>query len=177
VLTPRAPTPLAAAGAHPTAVMDQRGLAFVPHVLVIVAGTEVRFPNSDNVNHQVYSFSKPKTFQLPLYKGRSQAPVLFDRPGLVVLGCNIHDEMVGYIYVTETPYFGQTAADGTLTLRAIPDGAYRLNVWSPRIADAAEALTRELVVGANAPQAVEFRLSRPLRTEPTPRPRRPDWDY
>jgi plastocyanin len=82
-------------GAH--AQMDQRNREFVPHVLVIEAGTWVDFPNSDTVSHQVYSFSPAKPFQLPLYKGSAHPPVLFDHPGLVTLGCNIHDNMLGYI--------------------------------------------------------------------------------
>ena len=71
-------------------------------------GTRVEFPNNDSVSHQVYSFSPAKRFQLPLYKGEIHPPVTFDQPGLVVLGCNIHDSMVGYIYVTDAPYFGTT---------------------------------------------------------------------
>ena len=82
------------------AVMDQRELQFVPDCWWFSTGTLVEFPNSDQVRHQVYSFSGAKTFQLPLYAGAPHAPVLFDQPGLVTLGCNIHDDMVGYIYVT-----------------------------------------------------------------------------
>ena len=164
-------------GPHALAVMDQRQLEFLPQVLVIAAGDEVSFPNNDSVSHQVYSFSKAKPFQLSLYKGRSQPPVTFERPGLVVLGCNIHDEMVGYVYVTDAAYFGKTASDGALTLSALPDGDYRLTVWSPRIADAAASLTRELRVGAGGSDHFEVRLTRPLRAQPEPRPRRPDWEY
>ena len=72
----------------------------------------MEFPNNDTVSHQVYSFSAAKRFQLPLYKGEVHPPVTFDRPGLVVLGCNIHDVMVGYIYVTDAPYFGKTDREG-----------------------------------------------------------------
>ncbi len=87
--------------AHPSprpgqkAIMDQRNLAFVPDVLVVQTGTAVDFPNSDQVRHQVYSFSDAKTFQLALYAGRAHAPVVFNRAGLVTLGCNIHDSMLG----------------------------------------------------------------------------------
>ena len=176
-LAARAPAaPLETAAPRPTAVMDQHGLAFVPQILVIATGTEVRFPNSDDINHQVYSFSKPKTFQLPLYKGRSQPPVLFDRPGLVVLGCNIHDEMVGYIYVADGPYFGQTGADGTLTLHTVPEGDYRLDIWGPRIVDAPASLRRELTLRGES-RPVEFRLSKPLKAAPAPRPPRPESEY
>ena len=128
-------TPAAAnAGAAPTpkaAVMDQRNLAFVPRVLVVRVGTSVEFPNNDSVSHQVYSFSAAKRFQLPLYKGEVHPPISFDQPGLVVLGCNIHDGMVGYIYVTDAPYFGKTETSGSVQLKALPVGDYRLAIWSP----------------------------------------------
>jgi plastocyanin len=174
----RAPSvPIAAPPRAATAIMDQRELAFVPQVLVVGVGAVVDFPNHDDVSHQVYSFSRPKPFQLPLYKGRTHPPVSFDRPGLVVLGCNIHDEMVGYIYVTDAPHFGKTGPDGTLHLPAPADGDYRLTVWGPRIADPPESLTRTLHLVAGSAGAVEFRLARPLRARPEPRPRRPDWEY
>ena len=110
-------------GSSPTlksVVMDQRNLAFVPRVLVVAVGTSVEFPNNDSVSHQVYSFSAAKRFQLPLYKGEVHPPVIFDRPGLVVLGCNIHDGMVGYIYVTDAPYFAKTEPAGSVQLKACP---------------------------------------------------------
>ena len=97
-----------------TATIDQHNLMFVPQILVIRTGTDVEFPNSDQVRHQVYSFSAAKKFQLSLYAGRQHAPVNFDKPGLVTLGCNIHDAMIGYIYVTDSPWYGRTGSDGTL---------------------------------------------------------------
>ncbi len=99
------------------AVMDQVNKTFVPQVLVVAAGTAVEFPNSDSVSHQVYSFSRAKHFQLPLYKGEVHSPIQFDQPGLVVLGCNIHDSMVGYIYVADTPFFGRTGYYAGLSWR------------------------------------------------------------
>src|SRR5271169_1126196 len=90
------------------AVMDQKNRMFVPHVLAIQTGTAVSFPNSDNVRHQVYSFSSAKRFQLPLYAGTPAAPVVFDKPGVITLGCNIHDQMSAYVVVVDTPYFALT---------------------------------------------------------------------
>jgi plastocyanin len=144
-----------------TATMDQRDLMFVPQVLVIRTGTDVEFPNSDQVRHQVYSFSAPKKFQLSLYAGRPHAPVTFDKPGLVTVGCNIHDGMVGYIYVTESPWFGRTGNDGALRLD-VPAGEYTISVQHPRITDAAADLRRPLSVGASA-VTVGFSLQRPVR--------------
>jgi len=159
-----------------SAVMDQVNKAFVPQVLVIGAGTWVEFPNSDTVSHQVYSFSPVKNFQLPLYKGQARAPVQFDKPGLAVLGCNIHDSMVGYIYVADTPYFGKTDAAGSVRLANVPRGRYRIGVWSPNIADEASTLTREVELDAAADLEVEFKLQQKLRSSPEPRPRPDNWD-
>ncbi len=111
-----------------TAILDQRNRQFVPHILVVQTGTAVRFPNSDNVRHQVYSFSPAKKFQLPLYEGTPAAPVVFDKPGIVALGCNIHDGMSAYVIVVDTPYF-VFAESGTPELSNLPDGKYVVHVW------------------------------------------------
>jgi plastocyanin len=117
---------------HSPAVMDQAHNAFVPHVLIVQTGTSVDFPNNDTVSHHVYSFSEPKPFELPLYKGNPHPPLVFDKPGVVVLGCNIHDSMLGYILVVDTPYFGSTDAAGSAVLANLPAGDYSVQVWSPR---------------------------------------------
>jgi plastocyanin len=102
--------------------MDQRNREFVPHILVVQVGTWVDFANCDTVSQQVYSFSPAKRFQLPLYRGAVHPPVLFDQPGVVTLGCNIHDSMLGYIYVADSPWFGQTALDGRWLSGELPVG-------------------------------------------------------
>lgn len=114
------------------AVMDQRNTAFEPGVLVIEAGTAVSFPNSDTVGHQVYSFSPAKPFELPLYSGTPPEPVVFDRPGVVVVGCNIHDWMIGWIVVLDTPLHARTDAAGVARIDA-PPGDYRLQAWHSRL--------------------------------------------
>ncbi len=124
------PPPAAAPGA---ALIDQVHKQFVPQVSVIRTGTAVRFPNSDRIRHQVYSFSPARVFNLKLYAGTAAPPVIFDRPGLVVLGCNIHDSMVAFVAVVDTPYFGRTDAGGRLRLEA-PPGRYRLRLWHPGLA-------------------------------------------
>lgn len=115
--------------------MDQRGQRFAPHVLAVHTGTQVRFPNSDNIRHQVYSFSAAKRFELRLYEGTPTDPLLFDKPGVVVLGCNIHDWMLGYIYVTDDPRFGVSDAQGQLRLEDLPPGDYHATLWHPQLAD------------------------------------------
>ena len=128
------------------------------------------------VSHQVYSFSPARPFQLSLYKGTVHAPIEFNKAGLVVLGCNIHDEMIGYILVTDSPYFVQTDAHGLGRISGVPAGAYRLHVWSPRIADAPPSLERAVQVGEAGEIAVEFALTKALLAAPTPRPGRTEWD-
>jgi len=159
------------------AVMDQRNREFVPRVLAVGVGTSVEFPNNDSVSHQVYSFSAAKRFQLPLYKGQPHSPVIFDRAGLVVLGCNIHDAMVGYIYVTDAPYFGITEPAGGITLKDLPAGDYRILIWGPYIADVPATLVRSLHIDGNEPAAARIQLSVALRARPEPRPRPRDREY
>jgi plastocyanin len=175
-----APAESAAPHATPTspdAIMDQRDRAFSPRVLVVRVGTSVEFPNNDTVSHQVYSFSQAKKFQLPLYKGKSHPPVTFDRAGLVVLGCNIHDQMVGYIYVTDAPFFGKTDPAGALRVPGLSAGEYRISVWSPFIADQASSLTRTVRVDAQEAAASRVQLVDALRARPEPRPQPADWEY
>lgn len=142
--------------------MDQRALQFVPGVLIVRSGTAVDFPNSDQVRHQVYSFSAAKSFQLALYAGRAHPPVVFDRPGLITLGCNIHDAMIGYIYVTDSPWFGVTGTDGSLQLRDLPAGEYTVRVWHPRMAEVTAQLAQRETLGEGS-SVSSFKLARPLR--------------
>jgi len=157
--------------------MDQRNIAFVPQVLVVSVGTSVEFPNNDTVSHQVYSFSAAKKFQLPLYKGVIHPPVTFEKAGLVVLGCNIHDQMAGYIYVTDAPFFGKTDTQGVLHVTDVPGGEYTLTLWSPFIADPPATLTRTVQLGEREALSTRVQLTRDQRARPEPRPQRADWEY
>jgi len=125
------------------ATMDQVDLAFVPHVLAVAVGTVVDFPNSDQVRHSIYSFSAARTFEVKLYRGFEAPPITFDRPGLVVLGCNIHDHMVGFVYVLDAPYFGVSDASGAIELPGVRPGRYRLELRHPR-RDEGIVLAREI---------------------------------
>jgi plastocyanin len=117
------------------AVMDQVQKQFLPAVLAVRSGTQVSFPNRDDIRHQVYSFSPAKRFELRLYKGTPSAPVLFDKPGVVVLGCNIHDWMVGYIYITDDPWFAVSDEAGKLHIDGLPAGRYQVTLWHPQMVD------------------------------------------
>ena len=138
----------------PTAVMDQVQKEFVPHLLPVVVGTEVSFPNHDQIHHHVYSFSRTKTFEIPLYKGEETAPVLFDKVGAVKVGCNIHDWMSGVILVVPTNYFAVTAADGSFTIVAVPPGTYTLTVWHEGAKTKAEETAKTVQVGDGTSEAL-----------------------
>jgi plastocyanin len=130
------------------AVMDQKDEQFVPDFLVVRTGTEVSFPNSDQVLHHVYSFSPARVFELPLYRGVLPSPVRFEREGIVTIGCNIHDHMVGHIWVVGTPVFALTDSEGRAALRDVPAGTHRLLAWHPLLGRAG-VVTSELVVGSD----------------------------
>ena len=114
-------------------VVKQQNISFQPHVLIAPLGADVTFPNMDNVRHHVYSFSKPKKFELKLYGHEETRTVTFDKPGVVAIGCNIHDQMSGFIVVVDTPYAAKTDASGKAIIPGVPDGAATLKVWSPAI--------------------------------------------
>ena len=107
----------------------QRSRRFVPLVTVVQTGTLISFPNYDSIKHHVYSFSAAKMLDLPLYFGKPAAPQLFDKAGTVILGCNIHDRMIAYVQVVNTPYFGTSDAAGTVKLDGLPAGNYQLKAW------------------------------------------------
>lgn len=149
-------------------VVDQVNKEFVPYVRVVFTGTSVSFPNKDNIRHHVYSFSPAKKFELPLYSGVPAAPVLFDKAGVVVLGCNIHDWMIGYIYVADTPYFGKTELDGEATVENLPPGDYQLRLWHPDMEKDEQSTLQRLTVAAKGAKIAwtvalkpSFRIPRP----------------
>lgn len=151
-------------------VVDQVRKEFLPKVQAILVGTAVSFPNRDTVRHQVYSFSPAKRFELPLYAGVPQA-VIFDKPGVVILGCNIHDWMVGYVYVSESPYFAKTDSAGKATLTELPPKAYSVRVWHPQLAVAEDA-TRKTIdtsngVNATARWTIALKPEVKIRRAPT----------
>lgn len=127
--TPRAP-PVTVRGPY---MVEQRDIAFQPHVLIVPVGASVGFPNRDKVRHHVYSFSKAKKFDLKLYGREDARTVVFDKPGVVALGCNIHDSMNGFVFVSATPLVALTDAAGHVTIAGVPVGAATVRVWHPSI--------------------------------------------
>ena len=156
------------------AKMDQVNLAFVPDVLVIPLHSSVQFPNSDAISHQVYSFSSARQFQLPLYRGKPYPPVVFERPGVITLGCNIHDNMLAYIVVTGAPFFGRTDTRGEWSILNLPVGRYAVRIWHPLLNEPLE-IERTVQAGAET-GGIELRLARDLKPAPlTGRPH--SWEY
>lgn len=136
--------------------IEQVDREFVPYVNVVQTGTAVSFPNRDPILHHVYSFSPAKQFEIKLYTGKSPVEVLFDKPGVVTLGCNIHDWMIAYVLVVSTPYFARTDASGNARIRDLPAGGYEFRVWHPRERAAAES--RSLVLESSATPSIGFAL-------------------
>lgn len=159
--------PATPADTDTSANIVQRDLQFEPYISVIQRNTAVIFPNRDDISHHVYSFSPAKSFELPLYKKQTPDPVLFDKAGLVVLGCNIHDWMLAYLLVVDTPYFTQMK-NGNARLPELPKGKYRLHVWHPRL-DKRDLTPLEIVVD-DQPASITFALKYPLKANFRPKP-------
>ena len=131
----------------PNVQIAQHNLQFSPQVSVVTTGTAVSFPNQDTVRHHVYSFSPIKTFQIKLYAGVPHTPIVFDKPGVAVLGCNIHDSMVAWVVVTDTPLWARSAA-GRARLADVAPGSYQVQVWHSSLPEGAPPLRTTLTVGS-----------------------------
>ena len=164
VVTLRAPGSAAHGPIHfswPYAVA-QEDVAFHPFVLIVPAGAEVRFPNKDRVRHHVYSFSPAKVFQLKLYGQDETRTVQFDRPGVVALGCNIHDRMIGFIDVVDTPWAAKTVG-GRAVISDAPTGAVVMTVWHPFSKAKGQAVSKDIVMSA---KGAEETVTLDLRPSP-----------
>jgi plastocyanin len=122
--------PQKSANAKSPAAMAQKNIAFTPDLLPVLVGTAVDFPNLDDMYHNVFSYSKTKRFDLGRYrKDEKPVTVVFDKPGVVTIHCEIHDSMRGTILVLETPYFQKTDTAGRYRLEHLPAGNYLLKAW------------------------------------------------
>jgi plastocyanin len=111
------------------AVIDQRYKTFIPHVTVVPCGSTILFPNNDTVFHNVFAYYDAKKFDLGMYPRGATKSVVFDKPGVVALLCNVHSDMSAYILVVDTPYYGVTDRQGRFLLKDVPPGRYELRVW------------------------------------------------
>jgi plastocyanin len=168
------PASLTPAAGSSSAIMDQFNKTFVPEMLPVAVGTQVKFPNRDQIRHHVYSFSRPKRFELPLYKGEDAPPVLFDKPGVVKIGCNIHDWMSAIILVLPNDRFAVTKEDGTFSLPGLDAGKYTITAWHAQSRDKTEDVAQHVEIAGSDPQ-LTFKLSlAPARSRPATRGAR--WD-
>ena len=158
--------------------MLQVNRQFSPFILPVPLNVPVEFPNRDNTAHHVYSFAPTGTFELPLYKGDSPRPISFTKPGVVPIGCNIHDWMIGYIYVVESPYYTQLSGSSA-TFDDLPAGGYEISIWHPAI-DGQEVPTWQVTV-SQTQSSEDLALDFPFVavTQPKPPVERFDeqWDY
>ena len=143
--------------------MAQQNLMFDPFVLIVPAGASVRFPNRDTVRHQVYSFSPTHPFELKLYGKDESRAVRFDKVGVVALGCNIHDSMVAFIKVVDTPYAAKSDAAGQASLRGAPSGQAILRIWHPYLKAPGNEIVRTVTLaqGGVAREAAVLDLRTP----------------
>lgn len=159
--------------------MDQINRKFVPHIMPVLVGSTVTFPNKDNIHHHIFSFSKAKKFDRPLYKGTNVEPVVLGKIGLVKLGCNIHDTMSGIIFVLQNPYFGITDKQGRYTVRdmssknkagGIPAGKYKLVAWNEFMKSKLAKTMQAVVVPADGQISVDYslKMGRPKRKKKKP---------
>jgi plastocyanin len=140
------------------AIVDQRHETFIPLVTLIRRGGHVIFTNNDTTMHQVYSFSSIKQFEFEIDEGRRSVPVVFDKPGVASIGCNIHDHMITYVYVAETPWAVLTDGKGRAQVADVPPDNYRVDVWHPQLRPGHPSPSTTLVV--NGP--TKFVLAVPL---------------
>ena len=151
-----------------TAEIEQKDRQFRPRVTVVEVGAAVSFPNRDPYRHHVYSFSPAKRFEIKLYVGTPADHVVFDKPGEVVLGCNIHDDMLGYVYVVDTPWHAKSDDRGRARLEGLPAGEYEVRAWHHQQAAALAPQGIRVADDANVTLAFGFAL-RPMPPRPVPR--------
>jgi plastocyanin len=156
----RAGMPAAATRLAMDSVVDQRDETFVPMVTIVPRGGRIAFTNNDQTMHQVYSFSPVKQFEFMLAHQEKSAPVVFDKAGVAAIGCNIHDLMIAYAFVTDSPWTALTDEHGKLDIGDVPAGGYTAQIWHPRLPPMNARPTQKIAVGT-APIVLKSRLSLP----------------
>lgn len=141
------------------AEIEQKGLKFLPLVTVVPVGSKINFPNNDKVRHHIYSFSPAKKFDQKLYSGVAASPQVFDKAGTVVLGCNIHDKMIAYVKVVDTPHYAKTDASGVAKIDLPAGGKYSVTAWHYNQTASAKGVEAVAVKAGDAATAVKFALA------------------
>jgi plastocyanin len=148
-------------------IINQRHETFLPLVTLIHKGGRVIFTNNDTTMHQVYSFSDIKQFAFEIDEGERSQPVVFDKPGIAAIGCNIHDQMITYVYVAAQPFAGLSSNAGQAVMEKVPEGKYHGAVWHPQLPPGARPPTFDLVViGANTRTAIALPVTPAARKKP-----------
>ena len=144
-----------------THTVNQVALTFVPYIEVLRPGDKVVFHNGDRTRHHVYSFSAAKSFEFMLSPGQDSGPLSLDRAGVIAVGCNIHDSMITYLYVSEAPWIARTGADGVAAISGVPAGsAYRVQAWQPRLRPGrAPSIEENVVLADGTTKQLAFKLS------------------
>jgi plastocyanin len=147
-----------------TYTVNQKDIQFHPFVLMVPLGSEVSFPNLDPVRHHVYSFSPAKKFELKLYAKEQNRAVTFDKPGIVALGCNIHDQMSAYIDVVDTAFAVKTDASGNAVFNGVPPGPISIEVWHPYLRAPGGMIRKQVTLGpAGTAETIAVALRAPPR--------------
>ncbi len=154
--TPVGDIPMPAAGALETVTIAQDHLQFTPYVTAIRTGTAIKFPNYDKIEHHVKSFSSAKEFEIKVYEKGTPPPVVFDKPGVVIVYCMLHGWMRAYVMVLDTPYFAKTEASGAVMLDKLKEGTYEIKAWHPDMGMIKPALTQTVKVGPGGMQPITF---------------------
>ncbi|HEY2345968.1 MAG TPA: methylamine utilization protein [Xanthomonadaceae bacterium] len=148
------------ASAPATKIIDQKNETFIPYIQTFRPGDSVLFRNSDTMRHHVYTFSPLKPFEFVLVPGDSSKPIELDQTGVIAVGCNIHDQMITYLYISDAPWIAQSGANGQVEFRDVPAGAWNVRVWHPRLRpgkpDLAQSTT---IVAAEGTKTLNFSLS------------------
>ena len=133
VLKPGTAAPVVRPPAPETRIIDQKNETFIPYVEILRPGDSIVFHNSDHTRHHVYSFAPARQFEFVLTSGDSSTPLQLDHAGVVAVGCNIHDRMITYLYISDAPWIARSGADGRVAISALPPGDFEVHIWHPQL--------------------------------------------
>ncbi len=148
-----------------TRVIDQKNETFIPYVAILRPGDSVVFHNSDHTRHHVYSFAPARQFEFVLTSGESSTPLQLEHKGIVAVGCNIHDQMITYLYISDAPWIASSGSDGHAAIGNLPPGDYEVHVWHPQLRPGQPDPVQALHVGA-ASDTLELAFSLALLPDP-----------